>query len=349
MSVQHIKEITINNFKCFKKFELNQISRVNLIGGQNNVGKTALLEAIELLENSNKSFDLLSQIHKMLKRRQADSKQEFVEIDFMSDDSQSVIIKSKTKKCEIKVTDEENTECEADEFNEFMQEDPSNYYLTFSVNSDKKNVSAERLMSTKSFLKFTGQAKARRSRSHFIHSSKMNEKNISILYGSLIDLNKESFLNTSLSSFDSNLLSLKQKASSNRIILKVQLKDKKYPVLLSSLGDGINRYIAIICAIWASENGILLIDEIENGIHYSNYSKLWELIFSVSKEANCQIFVTSHSKECIEAFNKVQIEKTEGLYLELYRNLKTLLVTASSRNAEQLQYALTHKGDVRGE
>ena len=349
MSVQHIQEIGINNFKCFTKFELNQLSRVNLIGGQNNVGKTALLEAIELLANSNKSFDLLSQIHKMLKRRQADSKQEFVEIDFMSDDSQSVIIKSKTKKCEIKVADEENTEYEADEFNELMQEDPSNYYLTFSVNSDKKNVSAERLMSTKSFLKFTGQAKARQSRSHFIHSSKMNEKNISILYGSLIDLNKESFLNTSLSSFDSNLLSLKQKASSNRIILKVQLKDKKYPVLLSSLGDGINRYIAIICAIWASENGILLIDEIENGIHYSNYSKLWELIFSVSKEANCQIFVTSHSKECIEAFNKVQIEKTEGLYLELYRNLKTLLVTASSRNAEQLQYALTHKGDVRGE
>ena len=349
MSAQHIQEIVINNFKCFKKFELNQLSRVNLIGGQNNVGKTALLEAIELLVNSNKSFDLLSQTHKMLKRRQADNEQEFVEIDFMSDDSQSMIIESKTKKCEIKYTDEENTECEPDEFSEIMQEEPSNYYLTFSVDSDKKNVSAERLMSTKSFLKFTGQAKARQSRSHFIHSSKMNEKNISILYGTLVDLNKESFLNTSLSSFDSNLLSLKQKATSNRIILKVQIKDKKYPVLLSSLGDGINRYIAIICAIWASENGVLLIDEIENGIHYSNYSKLWELIFSVSKEANCQIFVTSHSKECIEAFNKVQIKKTDGLYLELYRNLKTNLVTASSRDAEQLQYALTHKGDVRGE
>ena len=349
MSVQHINEIIINNFKCFIKFELNQLSRVNLIGGQNNVGKTALLEAIELLANSNKSFDLLSQTHKMLKRRQIDEAQKFVELDFMNDDSQCMTIKSAIKECGIKYTDEANLEDTPNDLPEEMEGDLSDLYLTFSVDTDKRNISTERLMSTKTFLMFTGQAKAKKSNAHFITSSKMDEKNISILYGTLVDLNKESFLNASISSFDSNLLSLKQKATSNRIILKVQVKDKKYPVLLSSLGDGINRYIAILCAIWASENGILLIDEIENGIHYSNYSKLWELIFSVSKEANCQLFVTSHSKECIEAFNKVQRDNSDGLYIELYRNLKTNLVTASSRDAEQLQYALTHKGDVRGE
>jgi len=93
------------------------------------------------------------------------------------------------------------------------------------------------------------------------------------------------------------------------------------PVLLSSLGEGINRYIAILCAIWASKDGYLFIDEIENGIHFTNYEKLWNIIFETSKMANCQIFVTTHSKECIEAFNRANVDD-EGSYLEFYRNKK---------------------------
>ncbi len=185
----------------------------------------------------------------------------------------------------------------------------------------------------------------------FIISSKIDEHQISILYGALVDLNKEKFLDGSLSSFDPNLVSIKQRATEKGVVLKVQTKNKKFPVLLSSLGDGMNRYIAILCAIWASENGILFIDEIENGIHYTNYYKLWELIFLASKEANCQVFITSHSKECIEAFNKVQLDYsyTYGLYFELYQNKKTNLITATYRNESQLDYALTHEGRVRGE
>ena len=43
-----INKIKIENFKCFDKLEVNGLSRVNLIGGKNNVGKTALMEALEL-------------------------------------------------------------------------------------------------------------------------------------------------------------------------------------------------------------------------------------------------------------------------------------------------------------
>lgn len=40
------KYFKINNFRCFEKLELPELERVNLIVGKNNVGKTALLEAI---------------------------------------------------------------------------------------------------------------------------------------------------------------------------------------------------------------------------------------------------------------------------------------------------------------
>ena len=134
---------------------------------------------------------------------------------------------------------------------------------------------------------------------------------------------------------------------SNIPTFKVKLNNKVEPVLLNSLGDGINRFMAIICAIWASQDGFLFIDEVENGIHYTNYSKLWKIIFEISKEANCQVFATTHSKECIEAFNK-QNKENEATFIELYKNKKDEIV-AKTRDYEQLEYSLTHGGSFRGE
>ncbi len=45
---EHLKEIEIKDFKCFKDFKANGFKRVNLIGGKNNVGKTAFMEAYYL-------------------------------------------------------------------------------------------------------------------------------------------------------------------------------------------------------------------------------------------------------------------------------------------------------------
>lgn len=64
--------------------------------------------------------------------------------------------------------------------------------------------------------------------------------------------------------------------------------------------------------------------------------------------ANCQIFATSHSKECIEAFNEMN-QEDEGIYLEFYKNQKTGLVTINERSNKQLSYALENSGSVRGE
>ena len=92
----------------------------------------------------------------------------------------------------------------------------------------------------------------------------------------------------------------------------------------------------------------MFIDEIENGIHFTNYKKLWKIIFEASKLANCQIFITTHSKECIEVFNDVNINN-EGNYLEFYRNQKNNLIVVKQRDNEQLNYSLVHNMELRGE
>lgn len=81
-------------------------------------------------------------------------------------------------------------------------------------------------------------------------------------------------------------------------------KSKKYqnPVPLRSFGDGVNRLFGIILSLSCARGGVLLIDEIENGLHHSIQTKVWEVIFEISKRLNVQVFATSHSWDCIESF-----------------------------------------------
>ena len=77
------------------------------------------------------------------------------------------------------------------------------------------------------------------------------------------------------------------------------------PQPLRSIVDGINRNLTIILAMVNCENGYLLIDEFENGLHYSVQEKLWSIIFQLSERFNVQVFTTTHSYDCIDAFSEV--------------------------------------------
>lgn len=342
MSNQHIENLKISNFKCFKELEVSNIGRVNLIGGKNNVGKTAFLEAVELFYSSNKPFDLFAFISKVLQRRQ----DKYLEIDFIYDDDLDVTISSFTKTCKIRqwigVTEKKSSL--------FDENSLPTENLTVSVNDNSEDFPIAYISSPNRFNAIRRDAK---NSLIYISTSKTQEQEIAISFSTLIELNMEDFLNESLSLFDENILELKPITKERGVVLKLKLKNKKSLVLLSSLGEGINRYIAILCAIWASKDSVLLIDEIENGIHYTNYKKLWQIIFQASVDANCQLFITTHSKECISAFNEVQLdskyESCNSQYFELYRHLKKDLIIASNIDKERLHYSLTHEGRVRGE
>ena len=79
---------------------------------------------------------------------------------------------------------------------------------------------------------------------NFVGSTKTDEREIAVLYGSLVDLDREDFLNNSLKLFDDNLISIKQRATKNNVILKLKLKDRQTPVLLSALGAKVSIYSA---------------------------------------------------------------------------------------------------------
>lgn len=95
---------------------------------------------------------------------------------------------------------------------------------------------------------------------------------------------------------------------------------------VNMMGDGMRRYLNIVVAAANPTNNILLIDEIDNGLHYSAYKKLWEAIFALAISTNKQVFVTTHSKETLCRLNEMLEEHTEYQdALRLYTIEKTKL------------------------
>ncbi|MBT8420451.1 MAG: AAA family ATPase [Gammaproteobacteria bacterium] len=352
-----LKEIEIRNFKCFEKLRLEGFKRVNLIGGKNNVGKTAFMEAVEIFVSSSEPRKLFYAVNRMIRRRQNNIRTRYTELDFINRYASKVEVLSGKDWLSVEYVEEVHVE-EVHQVDLFYEYDQTPSYdqtpliedgnsIKFSVNGDEKAIPIRIIVGN--WQNMMNRRDSGLSETiNFIGPTRSDEQDVAILYGALVDLNKEVFLNESLQLFDENIISLKLRPVRNGIVLKVEMEDFESPVLLSSLGEGVNRYISILCAIWASQNGLLFIDEIENGIHYANYNQLWRLIFKASNDANCQLFITTHSKECIHAFHEAN-DSDEGVYFEFYKNSKKDRISAHKMDRELLEYVLSHDGRVRGD
>jgi AAA15 family ATPase/GTPase len=69
------------------------------------------------------------------------------------------------------------------------------------------------------------------------------------------------------------------------------------------MGGGIAKFLSIALAMLDYQNGIVLIDELENGLQHSAQQKIWKAILNWAQGLNVQVFATTHSIECVKAFN----------------------------------------------
>lgn len=107
---------------------------------------------------------------------------------------------------------------------------------------------------------------------------------------------------------------------------------------ISMHGDGLSRYLSILAASANPINNVVLIDEIDNGIHYSAYKKLWEAIFALATTTNKQVFVTTHSKETLFRLSKMLEEHPE------YQNEMRLYTIAKTLKNGHQAYKYTYEG-----
>lgn len=130
-----------------------------------------------------------------------------------------------------------------------------------------------------------------------------------------------------------------------RRIPYVTLKGKEKRHRLSSMGDGINRVLTIILALLNCKGGILLLDEFETGLHHSIQIRLWKIIFMLSEKLNIQVFVTSHSQDCINSFVEAN-NKQKGKLIRL-ENRNGNVVAVNYDDEKELRFATDNNIEIR--
>ena len=137
---------------------------------------------------------------------------------------------------------------------------------------------------------------------------------------------------------------------SNERIMMARMTSFSRPIPLRSLGEGINRLFGIALALVNAKEGMLLIDEIESGLYHAALPDVWRLIFELARTLNVQVFATSHSWDCLEAFAKAtkDNEQKSGQLISLREHQKEEgSVAAVLFDEEEVDFVANERIEVR--
>ncbi len=183
-----------------------------------------------------------------------------------------------------------------------------------------------------------------------IRSSGLSNSNLIQLWDKVSLTNLEEKVVDSLKLISPNILKLNfvgNSSGTNSRFPLVRISNLENLVPLRSLGEGMSRLLGIALALANCEDGMLFIDEVEIGLHYSVLPDVWKLIFKTAKDLNVQVFATTHSYDCIQAFTEAAIddEESEGNLIRLARNGDE--IKAFTFDEKQLETITKDKIEVR--
>jgi len=154
-----------------------------------------------------------------------------------------------------------------------------------------------------------GIAKKNQIKTQFINSSALTAQKMIELFEEIVLTPEENLLQEALQIVDPNIERIASVSSKNmrlesRLRLEsrdgfvVRLRGKEQRVPIGSMGDGIWRMLGLALATVGAADGVLFVDEIDTGLHFSTMSDMWRLIWGAAKRLNVQVFATTHSSDC---------------------------------------------------
>ena len=287
------------NFRTFKKIKIEKLAKVNLFLGKNSVGKTALLEAFYVYLHENKA----EAIHKLLlkKEEHLSSKEDLASVirhlfhgHKLSSPGESGILFSLVER-------EKAVNSKAVTIATGIKDD-SNEFLIIGKDAEKQEYPL-----TRDFRSFGPRARIFEESNHksnlkFVYSTGIDNADIAELWDNIAFESKQDSVIKALKIIEKKLSDVAFIDATYRRgrVAIAKVSGEKVP--FKSMGDGINRILYIILNMVNAQDGYLLIDEFENGLHYSVQKQVWEVIFTLAESLNVQVFATTHSSDCIQAF-----------------------------------------------
>lgn len=363
-----LTQVHIENFKCFNNSTIRNFQMVNLFGGKNNAGKSTLLEALFLNCVPANPTVMLIQKFRGEDISAIKSWDSFF-LDF--EKNKKIVIEThvvNADKTRVDITCDENIA----DFMEYASKNDANDD-EFSQIGDLSNIAHKTALHISAYKNDNGTAFTSAvlvaSKDKIVgNGNNFPDKDLAVFIPSKAQISASSlardfdnayeqgfyeYVIAGLQAIDSSIKEARTSSSTGKPLIKVRRENEKL-MPLSSFGDAIHKVLTLVLKLLNGKKGsILLVDEIENGIHHSNQELVWDILFQLAQKFEIQIFATSHSLEMITAFNKVAYRHGEfdsmAMYFEMGRHVATNKIIGNPIDMEMLRYELAKNRPFRGE
>ncbi len=342
-----IQSVRIKNFKNFKNTKIDGFTKLNIITGQNNAGKSNLLEALYyLVGKSMHPCTNVLEIYDNIRKEPLTSESKSLMFYGLDTEKKiqitTTLENNQTLDLQIKFIANEKQKVIESQIIPTVEHAQEFSRLNFTLKKNNREIYNDHLNIAKipNFPPIPNQSGYNRQFKNFEPSQLqellpfestaiitpidvarkrdiMNPNAIHIMDPNIIqamrkilDENQlEKELNERLNQFDKSIQAIRFSAN-NQLKLKVKGIREKIP--LSMFGDGLIKYLYIVSTFIANNAKTIYIDEVENGLHFSRMGLLLKNIIDFinnNKEGNLQVFMTTHNQEFIEILDQVIREK----------------------------------------
>ena len=344
--------IEINRFRGIKYSKIEGLKQINLFFGKNNCGKSSLLDAFFLISGiSNPKLPLNVNIIRNYRRLESsDMKLDFYSLDM----SNPIVIKAEndeTRELQISVVESSTSTVNLlGEDNNVVSTDLDNKYgLVLKYKVDEQAYESSIIMSHSSNNSLEQRIKMPAHYKEKLTCRYLNPKfDFTTSMDGLVDVIKnkdEAFIVNALRLIEPNIKDFV--LSQNEVLVDIGL-NKRIPI--NMMGDGARKILSILTSIYECKNGIVLIDELSNGFHYSVMKGVWRSIVSVAKKNNVQIFATTHDLDSIKGLRdaaKSGEEYDDSIVCFKLQRTADYELKSYTYSLDSVDYSLTQEIEIR--
>lgn len=359
----HISTIEITNFRGISHLKIEDFKMVNIFLGKNNIGKTTVLEAIFLsLGAGNPIIAIgIDGFRNLIHTQSEDFKFIFHQLNY----DHIIEIKTKYHRDEwernLRITPRFNTtvlstqndlrknleEISSSASNETNLALGLNLEYSQKKRQSKKEVNLAIIELQGNSFKATPVKSQYHMRGVIVPSNAMYDGLSKRLEKVLINKDEQKIIDF-LKPVDNSIQGLT--LGSGNLILCDTGFGKRYPINL--LGDGVIKLISILLSIYDAKDGVVLVDEFSNGLHYTALRVLWKSILESAKAYNVQVFLTTHDYEALTHLRNVLEEDSFSNFQEdirsyTLRKLPEAGFKSYQYNYEQLDAAIDQQNEIR--
>lgn len=366
-----ISKLTLERYRGFESYSLADLARVNLLVGPNNCGKTSILEAIHFLAAQGDPRALIQSTHRRGEvlvtsshdgaddyrtREPYDISHQFFghrfevgsHFQISSDDELGHIVATIGQAEGGESEDLFDVETGRTQTLVLRIEGGGHGGISLAVNDD-----GSFSWNPRALRKAAADAPSHARPVRFVTVDSLAPNVMASMWDKVLVDGHESEVIRAMQILEKDLRSIYFLSSnglhrfrgSPGIVLGFNMRRQRVP--MGSHGDGMRRLLALSLSLTQLPNGLLLVDEIDTGFHWTIMRDMWKLVFETAQESGIQVFATTHSYDCIRELDSL-LKSHPDLKSEIsVQKLERSLDRAVSFDADRLRAAVEHGIELR--